>query len=258
MGGVEVEAADMDGNGQDEIITCQLTRENWCKAYLYDSRRIILSEWEAYPHKTGIRAAAADTNKNGKEEIITSSNLGEYVKIKKFERNKEIEEMNNFVFSGSIYGGNSISVISDSTRDKAKVTYIEDGDTIFLDDGREVRYIGIDTPEIGEDQYYEATNRNKELVYGKMVELEYDQQKIDPYGRILAYVYSNGNFINEELLEEGYAKLKTYPPNTKHIDNFKQKEEEAKNLSLGIWNKSEGSSLSFWSVIGYFLSLLAK
>ncbi len=116
-----------------------------------------------------------------------------------------------------------------------KVTEVIDGDTIKLESGETVRYIGIDTPEQGELLYDEATNKNKELVEGKTVRLEKDVSETDIFGRLLRYVYIDGTFVNAKLVELGYAKATPYPPDTKYESVFSQLEGEAKNAGLGIW-----------------------
>ena len=75
---------------------------------------------------------------------------------------------------------------------------------------------------------------------GKKVSLEFDQRKKDKYGRTLAYVYlENGEFVNQDLVAKGYAKVKTYKPNTRYEKLLKETQREAKEKSLGIWG--EGS-----------------
>ena len=71
-----------------------------------------------------------------------------------------------------------------------KVAAVIDGDTIEIEGGQWVRYLGIDTPEIGQPFYEEARNKNKELVLGKNVRLDIcKSEPKDKYGRLLAYVY---------------------------------------------------------------------
>src|SRR4030067_982445 len=74
------------------------------------------------------------------------------------------------------------------------VVKVVDGDTVELENGQKVRYIGIDTPEttLGKNDCYgtEATEKNKELVEGKRVRLEKDISETDKFGRLLRYVYA--------------------------------------------------------------------
>ena len=124
------------------------------------------------------------------------------------------------------------------------VTRIVDGDTIALNNGDRVRYIGIDTPEtVHPDkpvQCYgpEATEFNRELVDGKYVHLQYDEEREDRWGRILAYVYlRDGTFVNAELIRQGYARAAEYPPNTKHSTFLAELEREAREAERGLWGE---------------------
>ncbi|MBU3911218.1 MAG: thermonuclease family protein [Candidatus Omnitrophica bacterium] len=142
------------------------------------------------------------------------------------------------------------------------VSRVIDGDTIELSDGRTVRYIGIDTPEVREkkdnDWIYkpmpyaeEALAFNRKLVEGKVVNLEFDVQKKDIYHRVLAYVYPvrKGNFsngvniedrmINLEMVRQGYAMIYTYPPNVKYAEQFLKAQEEARKDKKGLWAELE-------------------
>lgn len=124
------------------------------------------------------------------------------------------------------------------------VTKVIDGDTIEVSiDGetKRVRYIGIDTPEIGNsgrsDECYanEATKRNQELVSGKLVQLEKDISETDKYGRLLRYVYVDDVLVNLRLVEEGYADVLTYPPDVAKADIFNDAKRVAKESKVGLW-----------------------
>jgi micrococcal nuclease len=129
---------------------------------------------------------------------------------------------------------------------EARVRRVIDGDTVELAGGRLLRYIGIDTPEVrrrvGEDwvddpQPYglAATQANRRLVEGKTVRLEYDVQTYDRYGRLLAYVYVDGVFVNAELIRLGFAQPMTIPPNVKHAEAFREAAGEARREQRGLW-----------------------
>jgi len=121
------------------------------------------------------------------------------------------------------------------------VSQVIDGDTIMLDSGESVRYLGMDTPEThhpiqGLECYGpEATERNRELVDGEAVRLEADTTDRDAYGRLLRYVYVGNTFINAVLVEEGFAYSSFYPPDTKHYDELLELELSAEAGGLGLW-----------------------
>ena len=95
-------------------------------------------------------------------------------------------------------------------QEEAKVRLVIDGDTIILADGRHVRYIGINTPEIehehqkAEPYGYQAKKYNEKLVFSKMVRLQFDKERHDRFGRLLAYVFlPDGTFINQAMIVQG-------------------------------------------------------
>lgn len=132
-----------------------------------------------------------------------------------------------------------------------KVTNVIDGDTYVLDNDIRIRLIGIDTPEklhpLKPLQFYsqEATDFAKQLVEGGKVRLEYDDEKIDKYGRTLAYVYlSDSTFVNKEMILQGYAYAYTKYP-FKYLKEFVEAENEARKLGIGLW-KDKGRAELIW------------
>jgi len=124
------------------------------------------------------------------------------------------------------------------------VKRVIDGDTILLWNGERVRYIGIDTPELHhrskpvEYLAKEAKEFNERLVGAKTVRLEFDVERRDKYGRLLAYIYlEDGTFVNAELIKEGYAQLLTIPPNVKHVNTFIRLQREARENNRGLWSR---------------------
>ena len=122
----------------------------------------------------------------------------------------------------------------------ARVIEVIDGDTIVIEGGYHLRYIGIDTPEIHpelEDFGLEAWQANRELVEGEMVRLEKDVSEIDKYGRLLRYVYVDDVFVNAELVRQGLAYAQAYPPDIKYQDYLEKLEQEARQAGRGMWAK---------------------
>jgi len=123
------------------------------------------------------------------------------------------------------------------TTENALVVSVIDGDTIELQDGRRVRYLGIDTPEAGEPYYSEATARNRELVEGKVVYLEKGKRDRDEYERLLRYVYVDGVFVNAELVAQGYAMAYIFDPDERYSQVLVQLEQYAKLKKRGLWGQ---------------------
>ncbi|WP_203362493.1 thermonuclease family protein [Bacillus sp. REN10] len=126
------------------------------------------------------------------------------------------------------------------------VSYVVDGDTmdVLLPDHttERVRMILVDTPEtkhprLGVQPFGpEASAYTKELLTDKEVKLEMDVQERDRYGRMLAYVWLDGELVNEQLIAEGLARVAIFPPNTKYVDRFEKVQKEAQKQKKGIWS----------------------
>lgn len=153
--------------------------------------------------------------------------------------------------------------IYDYYLNRYKVTKVVDGDTINVqslnpfknkDKTLEVRYIGIDSPEISQGkephQCYaeEAFNLNKELVLKKTVKLEFDVNKIDRFGRYLAYVYIDDYMVNKTLLEKGAAKFFLDTVNLRYQQDLINLANQAHQEKAGLWtecakNKKQGCNI---------------
>lgn len=126
-----------------------------------------------------------------------------------------------------------------------------DGDTLEIEGGRKVRYIGINTPETSHPikgvQCFgkQAAEKNKRLVEGKKVWLEKDVSETDKYGRLLRYVWipstSSGQveLVNEVLVKEGFAFSYPYPPDIKYQERFRKAEIEARKSNRGLWGQCD-------------------
>jgi micrococcal nuclease len=115
------------------------------------------------------------------------------------------------------------------------VVRVIDGDTIVIDGGDHVRYIGIDSPETDEFYYSEASQLNTDLVAGKQVRLESDVTDKDKYGRLLRYVFVGDIFVNAEMVRQGCAWSTAYPPDIKYQVYLEAMEKEARELKRGFW-----------------------
>ncbi len=126
------------------------------------------------------------------------------------------------------------------TADSVRVIEVTDGDTIRIEGGLRVRYIGIDTPEMGtvpEPFAVEATEANRHLVEGKRVRLEKDVSDTDRYERLLRYVYAGEVLVNAELVRLGLARAVAYPPDTRYQDVLEEAEAAARKAGRGMWAK---------------------
>jgi len=123
---------------------------------------------------------------------------------------------------------------------QALVVHVIDGDTIKVrldGSGHTIRYIGIDAPERGAPLGAAATAFNRDLVGGETVYLETDISETDEFGRLLRYVYlADGTFVNAEMVRQGLARAKTYPPDVARQHALDAHEERAQEAGRGIWH----------------------
>jgi micrococcal nuclease len=124
------------------------------------------------------------------------------------------------------------------------VKQVYDGDTVALSSGEQVRYIGVDAPEIdhqgGKSDFlaHEARQINAKLVQGKPIRMEFDQERNDRHGRLLAYVFlENGAMVNELLVKRGVARVFPNPPNLKYFSLLLDSQRQAMVERVGIWQK---------------------
>jgi micrococcal nuclease len=119
-----------------------------------------------------------------------------------------------------------------------------DGDTVELSSGERIRYLMVDAPETtqGHEECYgaEARAANRSWVEQRHVELRYDEQCRDRFGRLLAYVFVDGREINTALIERGYARVLHIPPNGEaRAAEFEALQRQAESQRLGLWGCPE-------------------
>jgi micrococcal nuclease len=143
------------------------------------------------------------------------------------------------LLSFSAFCGSAVSFGADRF---VSVRWVDDGDTIVLSDGTRVRYCGINAPEVAHDREPaepfgpEAGEVNEELVHRKKVRLEFDQERTDQYGRLLAYVFlEDGTFVNGALVSSGHAHVVFRRPNTRYDSKLLALQREAMRKGAGMW-----------------------
>ncbi len=126
------------------------------------------------------------------------------------------------------------------------VERVVDGDTLLLAGGARVRLIGVDAPEsVKPDSPVEpfgpeASQFTTDFVAAGSgtVRLQFDKERIDRYGRFLAYVWVGDRMLNEELVRSGLATAETgYRYSSSMKTRFRRAEDEAKSAGRGIWSQ---------------------
>ena len=128
------------------------------------------------------------------------------------------------------------------------VTQVNDGNTVSIRVKsfagiplkiERVRLIGIDAPELRQEQWGRLAKKCFKKFIGEndwVVNVEFDVQQRDKYGRLLAYLWNRkGELINEKLLEAGYAMQSTFPPNVKYAERLAAAQKRAQQARAGIW-----------------------
>lgn len=127
--------------------------------------------------------------------------------------------------------------------ESAELKQVVDGDTLLLRDGRSVRLIGINTPELGRDgranQLLAETARRMaaDWLAGETVLLEVGAEPKDRYGRYLASVFrgSDRQLLSEYLLNQGLGWQVTVPPNSHYSGCLQVAEQAARQAKRGVW-----------------------
>ncbi len=123
-----------------------------------------------------------------------------------------------------------------------KIKKIYDGDTVELENGKKIRFLGLNTPELKHrDNDAEAGGEEaKAWLQGKLehakVRLEFDVERTDKYGRTLAYLVTDKNEnINVALVKEGLATVSIFPPNLRYVNQLVDAGNQAEHAHIGIW-----------------------
>lgn len=129
-----------------------------------------------------------------------------------------------------------------------RVQRVVDGDTLLMVGGARVRLEGVDTPETVREDYPvepwgpEASAFTKEFVRkaGNQVKLTFGNERLDDYGRYLAFVWDGERMLNEELVRAGLAEARlgwNFSNNLKRRLRIAQ--EEAQRAERGIWSDAK-------------------
>lgn len=128
----------------------------------------------------------------------------------------------------------------------ATVTYVHDGDTLYLDDGSgetKVRLIGIDAPELADRDTAEecfgpeATGILRMMLpEGAEVWTTHDVEAQDRFGRELLYLFTeDGTFVNRALVLAGAGEAIRVGPNDRYWPELQEAEADARTAGAGMW-----------------------
>lgn len=126
---------------------------------------------------------------------------------------------------------------SSSAAPTCRVTRIVDGDTVDCG-GKRIRLLLIDAPERKQAPFgRRATATLARLMpVGSTVRVEFDLDRTDRYGRLLAYLFTGqGTFVNEAIVRQGFAVPLVYPPNVRYVERIRAAASAARAEGVGLW-----------------------
>ena len=170
--------------------------------------------------------------------------------VKNTAKNKLIKLQQSLALTGLwLFSTHSFSALSDNcTTDRideyAIVKQVYDGDTIRLADGKKIRLIGINTPEMNyktgnpEPFAQKAKAFLTREVLKQKIGLRFGSDKKDRHGRLLAHIFlKDKSNLQQALLKSGFAVYITIPPNLWQQDCYMNAEQEARKKNKGIWKR---------------------
>jgi len=116
---------------------------------------------------------------------------------------------------------------------QVRVTKVIDGDTIVVEGGNHIRFLGIDTDEFGYPCFQPAKDYLEKLILNKTVILEKDKTDKDKYHRYLRHVFFNKENINVKLVKNGLAIASFFYPDIKYQKQIQQAEKQAQENKKG-------------------------
>ena len=122
------------------------------------------------------------------------------------------------------------------------ISHIYDGDTVRLKDGRRIRIIGINTPEMGRDgapnEAYalEAKQYLQSLLRRGQVKLVLGKEHQDRYKRWLGHLLVGETLVAESMLQQGLGFQVVVPPNNRFWRCLNQAQSRAERQGLGVWS----------------------
>jgi len=159
------------------------------KLFIYSLVLIAVLGIGVWLGRSGISNPSISKNRQQATDISGNVNAKDSIVNKSEEKKTNDNNKTNDIQSVEPSSINSIRSV--------KVKRVLDGDTIEIEGGERVRYLGINAPESGQPFSTEATRENERLVAGRAVNLEFDIQTQDRYGRLLAHIWVGDVLVNK-------------------------------------------------------------
>lgn len=120
------------------------------------------------------------------------------------------------------------------------VDHVVDGDTLWVrrqNERLKVRLLRVDAPELNEFGFREATDElERQLGDESAIRLEFEEERLDPHGRTLAYLFIEGKNVNVAMVRSGWSPFFDRYGRGRYAQEFRQAQQEAKKDRLGVWS----------------------
>lgn len=123
-----------------------------------------------------------------------------------------------------------------------RIDRVLDGDTVTLEDGRKIRLLGINTPEMAHGDKPEqplaklAKEQLAQVLAKQPIYLQPGRQSLDRYGRVLGHLYDvHGANVTARMLQLGAGFQVAIPPNLRHHSCYDSAEQQARDSKAGVW-----------------------
>lgn len=116
------------------------------------------------------------------------------------------------------------------------IARLADGDSFTCTDGRQIRLLLIDTPELGQTPWGRMAKQQLATLAppGTTLRLELDRNPTDRYRRTLAYAWRDTVMVNEWMIARGWAVVLAYD-NVRYLDRLQRAEQSARTAKRGFW-----------------------
>ena len=146
-------------------------------------------------------------------------------------------------------GDESTSRDTPSKAESGVVARVNDGDTLTLRGGRQVRLVQIDAPELETDCYGRAAQRALAALTPKGTRLRLvrdpDLDDTDRFGRLLRYVLVGERDVNVELVRRGAASPYFFRNERgEHAEELLDAVDAARDERAGYWGACPAAKLN--------------
>ena len=147
---------------------------------------------------------------------------------------------------------------------KVELDKCVDGDTAWFKingKSKKYRFLAVDAPEIDNKDGELASKFVCDILENsKNINIKYDELGVtkDKYERELVWVYVDDRLIQEDILKNGYARIKYIYANYEYLENLMNIEDEAIKERIGIWKNYNYETYNDYYTITFDYTYMKK